>query len=74
MIGNGIRGPLEEAEATEQGARAVRKSRLVHLGAEVVLVEDELLADELERQRERPERVRRIARLNDVESLGTVRT
>ena len=74
MIGDGIRGPLQEAETLEQDARAVREPRLVDLGAEVVLVEDELPAGELERQGERPERVGWIARLNDVESLGTVRT
>ena len=73
MVGNRIRGALEEAQAAEQDARAVRKSRLVHLRAEVVLVEDEPLAEGLERQSECPEGVRRVACLDDVEALGAVR-
>ena len=57
MVGDRVRRALEEQQhPTEQGGRAVRKSRLVHLRAEVVLVEDEALAEELERRGQRPDR------------------
>ena len=74
MVGDGVRGPLEEAEAAEESARAVRKPRFVHLRAEVVLVEHEPLSREFEGEGERPESVRRVARLDDVEPLGAVST
>ena len=51
---------------------ALAEAGLVHLRAQVVLVVDEPLAAQLPQQTEQPVRVRRIARLEDVEALVTV--
>ena len=49
----------------------VVNARAVDLGTEIVLVEHEALAEELERRGQRPVGVGRVARLNHIESLAT---
>src|SRR6185437_3223775 len=68
-VGTAEGTPLEEAEAPVEGGGAVVELRLVELRAEVVVVEDEPDAEGPQGEGQRPEDVRRVAGLEDVEAI-----
>ena len=66
-VGRSERPAFEPANEAIEKVAAL-KFRLVELGIDVVVIEDELLAEHLERQADKEYEVRRIARVDDVEA------
>src|SRR5262245_23238440 len=63
-------GPVLELEEQPVDEIAAAELGLVELGAKVMVVEHELLAQRPERDADQKEQVRRIARVDDVEAAG----
>src|SRR5690606_27854281 len=66
-----VRGPVRQALEPAQGPvpeAALIELRLVELRIDVVVIENELLPEQLERQGDQKDQIRRIARMNDVEA------
>ena len=67
MVGRPIADPFRRLDRTGQPAKPLSVADLEQLGHEVVLVEDDALAQQLVRRRDEPQQVGRVGHVDDVE-------